>query len=240
MIDVVRIAAHAQAAVSLMAPESAALLIATGFGLGLRHATEPDHVAAVATMTADATSSIAAGRIGVLWGIGHSGSVFAVGIGVLLVGSELPEALIRFFEAVAGTVSVVLAIVGIRRVYAPSIFSGVRESAGAPFADAPRSAWRSMAIGTAHGLAGSGFITLLVLASIARISTGVMYLLMFGAGTTVGMGILAWLFSRSVLAAGRVSDATVGSGRLIRCVLFVSAAMSGAIGARLLADIARA
>jgi high-affinity nickel permease len=77
-------------------------ILAMGFWLGVRHATEPDHVIAVTTMATQASSVASASRLGLLWGLGHSSSMMLVGLAVLSIGRELPPELLRVFEGAAG------------------------------------------------------------------------------------------------------------------------------------------
>jgi hypothetical protein len=72
---------------------SALLLLAIGFFLGMRHATDPDHVVAVSTIVSRERSLPRAGWIGVLWGVGHTATILAVGTAIILFGLAIPPRL---------------------------------------------------------------------------------------------------------------------------------------------------
>src|SRR5687767_8860997 len=80
--------------------------------LGLRHATDPDHVAAVSTLVAGARDRAArrAGRLGLAWGLGHAVTLFAFGLPILLLDQYLPERVQQTAETVVAIVIVVLAV----------------------------------------------------------------------------------------------------------------------------------
>ena len=81
--------------------------------LGLRHATDPDHVAAVATLVAGAREGAArrAGALGLAWGVGHAVTLFAFGLPILLLNGYLPE---RFQQTAETAVALVIVYLGVR------------------------------------------------------------------------------------------------------------------------------
>src|SRR5439155_14697207 len=82
-----------------------------GILLGLRHATDPDHLAAVTTLVAsDEPDPRRAGRLGFTWGLGHATSLFVFGVPIVLFKSYLPEAVQRAAEVAVGVVIVMLAV----------------------------------------------------------------------------------------------------------------------------------
>ena len=91
------------------------VITSSGFAslLGMRHALEPDHIAAVSTLVSDEQSSVRAAWLGVCWGIGHTLTLFVVGLGLVLVQSEIPAGLADVFEII---VSVMLIGLGMRSV----------------------------------------------------------------------------------------------------------------------------
>ena len=66
-------------------------IVLIGFLLGMRHATDPDHVIAVSTIVSRERSIVKAGLIGVLWGCGHTLTIAAVGAGIILFGLTIPR-----------------------------------------------------------------------------------------------------------------------------------------------------
>lgn len=202
--------------------------LAMSFGLGIRHATEPDHVVAVTTMATGTRSLRAAGRIGILWGLGHSATVLVVGAIVLSLGRTMPDAAVRLLEVAAGLMLLALAAWSLRApraVYGP----GAAPGAGVvPGITRPRDAQRSFLVGTVHGLAGSAAVALL-LATAGRLGHGLASLLVFGAGTTLGMGLLAGVGARALTAAARRGRTGAGP-RALHAARTVSAAASVVIG----------
>jgi len=132
--------------------------LAMSFGLGLRHATEADHVVAVTTMATGTRSLRAAGRIGVLWGLGHSATVLVVGAIVLSFGRTMPDAVVRLFEGAAGLMLLALAAWSLRAPRAIYGSGAVSSAGAAPGTAGPRDARRSFLVGTVHGLAGSAAV----------------------------------------------------------------------------------
>jgi nickel/cobalt exporter len=168
------------------------LLLSLLFGLlqGLRHAFEPDHVIALSTMISEQRS--ARRRIGyaAAWGVGHAGMLMSVGAALMLLRVELPPRLDAAFEL---AVSLMLIGLGLRAiVHAVSQARTRPRVAGGP--SPPSNGWRSigpLAMGMVHGLAGSGALTALVVARLPSVLSGVTFMLVFGAGATLGMSLLA-------------------------------------------------
>ncbi len=172
---------------------SAAVL---GFLLGLKHATDADHVVAITTIVSRERSFRRAAWIGGLWGIGHSLTVFLVGGALVIFRIAMPP---RVGLALEFGVALMLILLG---------FNNLRGGTGAPHThDIPGkfNGIRPVAIGIVHGLAGSAAAALLVLAAIPQTSYALAYLFIFGVGTIAGMTLItAMLAVPSVYAADRV------------------------------------
>jgi hypothetical protein len=173
---------------------SAAIL---GFLLGLKHATDADHVVAITTIVSREKSFARAAWIGGLWGIGHSLTVFIVGGALVVFRITLPP---RVGLALEFGVALMLIILG---------FSNLRPAEPAqPHSHQvpPRfNGIRPLVIGIVHGLAGSAAAALLVLAAIPDTLYALAYLFIFGVGTIAGMTLItAMLAVPSVYAAHRV------------------------------------
>ena len=151
---------------------SAATVLALGFVLGMRHALDPDHVVAVSTIVSEQRSLSRASRIGALWGVGHTSTLLLLGGALLLLRLTIPP---RLGLAMEFLVAVMLVVLGVRNL-----------RPDAPVAPAT-SAVRPIAVGFVHGLAGSAFVAMLVLAEINDPMLGLLYLLVFGLGTIGGM-----------------------------------------------------
>src|SRR5215467_9200117 len=90
----------------------ALVVLLLAFALGLRHASDPDHLVAVSTLVADTRerAARAAARLGLAWGLGHAATLLAFGLPVLLFRSYLPHVVEQSAEAAIGAIIVVLAV----------------------------------------------------------------------------------------------------------------------------------
>ena len=186
------------------------VLTGSGLGslLGMRHALEPDHLAAVTTLVSRERSSLRAALLGAWWGIGHTLALLVVGAALVFVRTELPAAVSDAFEL---AVAVMLIAIGVRalRLAAQQGPGGPRHlhrhglivhSHAAVPAHVHLGSWtfarRPLIIGAVHGLAGSGALTALVLATLPTTAARLMYVLLFGLGSTLSMaalsGLLGW------------------------------------------------
>ena len=190
------------------------LLTSSGLGslLGMRHALEPDHVAAVSTLVTEARGRARAAWLGVCWGIGHTMTLLVAGATLVWLRVEMPAALSNLFEC---GVALMLVGLGARAVYIAS-----RQGPAGPVrrhqhgrvthahAGAARHvhigrwtlARRPLLVGAVHGFAGSGALTALVAAALPSTAARLTYMALFGLGSTVGMaalsGVLGWPFGR--------------------------------------------
>ena len=167
---------------------SAALL---GFLLGLRHATDADHVVAVTTIVARERTLRRAAWIGVLWGIGHTLTVFAVGGTIIAFRLVIPP---RVGLALEFGVAIMLITLG---------FNNLRPDTMAHAHDHTHEFdhRRPLIIGTVHGLAGSAAVAILVLAAIPQTLWALAYLLVFGVGTIAGMMLVTVIIAAPAMYA---------------------------------------
>jgi high-affinity nickel permease len=197
--------------------------------LGLRHATDPDHLTAVSTLvlSEERDGARQAGVLGFAWGLGHATTIFAFGLPIVLFHAYLPEGIQRAAEAVIGLVIVALALrllVRWRRGYFhahshvhgdlrhahPHVHEGSRASHapqahGHPHAEGMgRTPLAAYGIGLVHGIGGSAMVGLLVVGAAANRALGVLALLLFAAGTAVSMALVSSAFGYA-LARGPVA-----------------------------------
>ncbi len=186
-----------------MTPSIVAVLTIGGL-LGLRHAFEPDHLAAVSTLATRPGGSRlwSAARLGLIWGLGHTVTVGAVAMLVLVLGVQLPPRLWPTAELLVAALLILLGMMVIWR-YARGRWHlhAHTHSAAAPHlhlhshaadpshghAHASVDARRSLGFGIAHGLAGSGAIAALLVAAVPDTMSRLVYFAAFSAGTIVGM-----------------------------------------------------
>jgi high-affinity nickel-transport protein len=169
-------------------------VLAIGFLLGMRHATDADHVVAVTTIVSRQSSLPRAAGIGALWGIGHTITLLAVGGVMIVLKLAMPPWLGLSLEMLVAVMLVVLGIVNV--VGGPRSERIVDSSA------------RPVIVGTIHGLAGSAAFTLLALPLIASPLLAAAYLVLFGVGTIAGMVVVTLAIALpSVYAAQRIEGA---------------------------------
>jgi high-affinity nickel permease len=155
--------------------------------LGLRHASDPDHVAAVSTLVASGTDRARsrAAKLGFVWGLGHATTLFVFGLPVVLYSAYLPEPVQQAAETSVGVVIIVLALVLLARWR-----RGVYNEHSA-HRHPTRSRWQAYAIGLVHGLGGTAGVGLLLLASIPSHALAVVALALFAFFTAVSMTLLS-------------------------------------------------
>jgi ABC-type nickel/cobalt efflux system permease component RcnA len=180
-----------------------------GLVLGMRHSTDPDHVVAVSTIVSKQRSIRHAALIGTFWGLGHTLTIFVVGCLIILFGVVIPPRIglsMEFSVAIMLVVLGVLNLSGImRRITQRLSNTRVREEeiqASAGSSSTARAealldrtighlgvyqCVRPLVIGIVHGLAGSAAVALLVLSTIRSPMWATAYLVVFGAGTMLGM-----------------------------------------------------
>ena len=199
-------------------------LLGLGLLLGLRHAMDPDHVVAVAAITARTRRILPATWLGMVWGMGHTLTLFTVGAAIILFNLVVPARLGLSFELAVALALVVVGLLNLR----PAAAGTATSSAAVP---APLPALRAFVVGLVHGLAGSAAVALLVLASVRDPWWACGYLLVFGLGTLLGMALITTGIASPLVLAGRIGS---GNGAHIR---IFTGALSLAFGAWLIYQI---
>lgn len=200
-------------------------MLALGFALGLKHAVEADHIAAVTTIASQRKSTIGAALVGTVWGIGHTVSLVIAGLLVLFLRIEIAEQTAQGLEF---GVAVMLIGLGANvlwrvarggRVHAHVHSHGgfehahphVHEKSHARYAAGHHRLGvlaRPLVVGLVHGMAGSAALMLLVLSTVASPVIGLAYIGIFGVGSIAGMTIMSALVSLPVrLTASRFAHA---------------------------------
>jgi len=183
-----------------------------GFLLGMRHAVESDHIAAVAslvTRTSDISESI---RLGSVWGLGHTITLFIFGSVVMLLDSIIPEQIAMMLEFIVAIMLVILGIDVLRRCMKKKLhFHFHSHQNGTVHFHAHKHAdntvhansghehkhvsspfpLRALLVGIMHGMAGSAALIILTLQSVHSFSTGLIYITLFGIGSIAGMALLS-------------------------------------------------
>jgi high-affinity nickel-transport protein len=184
---------------------SLAAILALGFFLGMRHATDADHVVAVSAIVTRERTLRAAAPIGLLWGLGHTATIVLVGGAIVLFGLVISPRLGLGMELSVGVMLVLLGALSLRGV-ALEVARVARpdENASSPPAG-HAGAWsrRPLFVGLVHGLAGSAAVALLVLGTLRDPVWALAYLLVFGIGTIGGMMLVTVALAVPVAAAAR-------------------------------------
>jgi high-affinity nickel permease len=163
--------------------------------LGLRHASDPDHLAAVTTLIAGKREDAArrAARLGFTWGLGHATSLFVFGLPVVLYRAYLPEPVQRGAETAVGAVIVLLALWLLIR-WRRGVFCDRRRHLHAR----TRAPWQAFAIGVLHGVGGTAGVGVLLLASISDHALAVAALALFASCTALSMALLSTGFGAAL------------------------------------------
>ncbi|MCM3879097.1 MAG: TonB-dependent receptor [Vicinamibacterales bacterium] len=176
-----------------------------GFILGMRHALEPDHLVAVSTLVTEKHDGLSGARLGAWWGIGHTATLVLGGTILVLVQFSMPEGLANGLEFAVALMLIGLGARALRTAWrmastgAETVHShGARTHAHRMVADHVHvgpfaMATRPLLVGLVHGMAGSGALAALVMASLPSVGAQLAYILVFGLGSTLGMMLLSGL-----------------------------------------------
>ena len=212
-----------------MDPVVSAVLL--GFLLGLQHATDPDHLVAVATIVTRERRFAAGARVGLLWGIGHTLTLAIAGMIVVALGRNVPGRVATGLELLVAAMLVTLGVLRLREVIrgilvvAPGArvadhHHGGREIVHAHHGaahvhpsmallaawrdEARRVGLRALLVGAVHGMAGTAAVALLVLTTLHTVSAAAVYLIVFGIGTLAGMTALTAAMAYPVAQLARL------------------------------------
>ncbi len=193
---------------------SFAAILGLGLLLGMKHALDADHVVAVSTIVTENRELWRSSLIGAFWGLGHTLTLLLVGIAILFFKLAIPEELALGFEFAVGAMLVLLGLLVARRIVRERWHLHSHEHKG-------QTHWhwhshkdttdhshahlkKSLLVGMVHGLAGSAALMLLVLATIQSAWQGILYILVFGAGSIGGMIFITTAISLPLLWAARL------------------------------------
>ena len=225
-----------------IAPQGAGLALLAAVLLGLRHATDPDHLTAVSTLVLGdhRRGTHRAAALGLAWGAGHAATLFLCGLPVLLFGRALPEPVTRVAELSIGVLIAGLAVRLYLRWRRGSFHSHPHahqqilhahphvHELRSPADHGPahghahaeslgRSPLAAFGIGLLHGAGGSAAVGVLLLGAMSGRAHGVLALALFAAATALSMALVSagfgWAVTRGTMTL-----------RLERCVPFFAAA----------------
>lgn len=181
-----------------------------GFLIGLKHALEADHIAAVASLAAKTTSVKEGLALGATWGLGHSITLFLFGSAVLVFDAVISEQMALTLEFFVGCMLVFMGGAVIKEIIKKRIHLHVHrhsdgithlhfhshaqdnfEKQSSPHQHTHPFSLRALVVGIMHGMAGSSALIILTLDSVASIGTGLVYIFLFGVGSIFGMTLLS-------------------------------------------------
>jgi ABC-type nickel/cobalt efflux system permease component RcnA len=205
---------------SLHGPTALWVILLVSLLLGLRHASDPDHLAAVSTLIASQEQKrmSKATFMGLFWGLGHGTTLVLVGLPLVLLGQYLPQRIQQAAEVAIGLIIVLLAIRLLVRWHRGVFHTHAHDHGGGPphrhlhshahehshehhehpHTTPLRTPLSAYGVGLVHGIGGSGGITLLLLSTIPDPAEATVALLIFAVGTAVSMALLSTAFGLAI------------------------------------------
>jgi len=197
-----------------------------GFLIGLRHALDPDHLAAISTLVVDQPRRRGTALLGAWWGVGHSVALLGAGALLLVCRARLPERAGELFELGVSIMLIALGVRSLRRAFRARGGAAVEHAHG-PVVHAHEGdedhfhlrsltiARRPLVVGLVHGLAGTGGITALALASMPSVPAALAYIGLFALGSIGGMALLTGMAG---LPIARLAHRPAAHAALMACV----------------------
>jgi len=197
-------------------------ILGLGFLLGMQHALEADHIAAVSSIAARRSRVGDIVRHGLTWGLGHTLTLFAFAGAAILLGRAIPESVARPIEAAVGIMLVGLGAHVLWRLWRDRVHfhrhghgdgtvhihahSHARDSVphvSAVHAHAHGFRWRTLLVGLMHGMAGSAALLVLAVSQASSPALGLGYVALFGIGSMIGMGALSTVIAVPLVVSAR-------------------------------------
>lgn len=218
------------------------LIMLTGLAIGLEHAFEPDHIAAVSTQVAKrkfqqskslkvfvGQSTLRSSLLGALWGAGHTSTLILVGLLVFALSLSIPDTIFMGLEFIVG---IMLVFLGSMTYLNKSIFKfrhlhphihedGTIHTHPHVHDGEHKHGHKLYAIGCVHGLAGSGSLVVLVASSLSSVEMVLSFILIFGIGSVIGMAMISGLiglpfvFTANITKINRVLRYVAGTASLL-------------------------
>lgn len=172
--------------------------LALGAVLGVRHALEPDHLAAITTMVSGTDGPVRAARTGAAWGLGHAIAVVLLGGALIALGVKVP---LRVAIGLEIAVAIMLIVLGAHALRTR------RKVTSTPHG-------RSTLVGFIHGASGTAAITVICATTFRSAPIGLAFLVVFALGATVSMSAMSGLLATPLQAVGKRSDRALGMLRV--------------------------
>jgi high-affinity nickel permease len=197
-------------------------ILGLGFLLGMQHALEADHIAAVSSIAARRTDVGDIVKHGLTWGFGHTLTLLVFAGAALVLDHAIPEHLARPIETCVGVMLVGLGTHvlwrlwrdrvhfhrhnhgdGVVHVHAHSHAGETVAHARAPHLHAHGFRWRTLLVGLMHGMAGSAALLVLTVSQASSVTVGLGYVALFGVGSMIGMGALSTVIAVPLAVSAR-------------------------------------
>jgi high-affinity nickel permease len=229
-----------EALVVASAATSTVGVLTFGFLLGLKHATEADHVVAISTVVSQGKGLLKSAIVGGFWGLGHTVSLFLAGIFVLLLDFQINAQTERSLEMFVGIMLTLLGLNVLRKLAQGGqlhlhahdhgthmhVHPHIHENAQIDRPDSHHGfsfSPRSFLIGMVHGVAGSAALMLLIIPTIGSRTVGLLYVLIFGVGSIAGMALMTLLvglpFHLTAMRFARFNHVLQGTAGLAGIIL---------------------
>lgn len=198
-------------------------ILGLGFLIGMQHALEADHIAAVSSIAARRRNVGNIVRHGLTWGLGHTLTLFVFAGIAILLGRAIPEHISAPMEAAVGVMLVGLGAHVLWRLWRDRVHFHAHRHGDVTHLHAHSHAestiahrrdthehehehgfrWRTLLVGLMHGMAGSAALVVLAASQVASPATGLLYVLLFGIGSMLGMGALSAVIAVPIAATAQ-------------------------------------
>ena len=197
-------------------------VLGLGFLLGMQHALEADHIAAVSSIAARRTDIRDIVKHGLTWGLGHTLTLLVFAGAAIMLGHAIPESFAQPLETAVGVMLVGLGAHVLRRLWHDRVHfhqhghgDGTKHihvhshlNERIPHQNSAHLhqhgfRWRSLLVGLMHGMAGSAALLVLAVSQVANPAYGVFYVLLFGIGSILGMGALSVVIAVPLAVSAR-------------------------------------
>lgn len=196
------------------------LPIMLGFIIGVGHAFEADHIAAVTTIATQTKKIKEAAYVGITWGLGHSFMLLTVGMLALLFKLSINEQLADLVEVIVGVMLILLGLNIARKL--SNLHFHRKDKVFHSHPGKSKHYHKSFLIGGLHGLAGSAALNVLVIASVETITQGFLYILFFGVGSVLAMAAVSGIIG--------IPSAMIKHIKVYKTMQIVSAMLSISVG----------
>lgn len=208
-------------------------ILGLGFLIGMQHALEADHLAAVSSIAARRSGIRDIVKHGVTWGVGHTVTLFLFAGAALALGATISGSMERWLEGAVGIMLILLGVYviwrmvrdrihfhihrhtdGVRHIHAHSHrgetepHSPVKHEHKHAVKNPGGIAWRSLLVGLIHGMAGSAALLVLAVNSVGSLWAGIGYVVLFGVGSIVGMAVLSAVIAVPLVWSARAMTLT--------------------------------